>query len=66
MSFMKIVGFASGAEPRLGLVEGEEVIDLNAVDPDLPGDLAAVLRRNNGDFAPLADLARRAPRLADR
>ena len=58
---MKIVGFASDAGPRLGIVEGEQVIDLNAIDPELPGDLAAVLRRNNGDLASLASLARRAP-----
>jgi acylpyruvate hydrolase len=63
---MKIVGFASGTGSRLGIVEGEEVIDLQAVDPGLPGDLAALLRRNNGDLAPLADLARRAPASARR
>jgi len=63
---MKIVGFASDAGPRLGIVEGEQVIDLNAIDPELPGDLAAVLRRNNGDLASLAGLARRAPASARR
>lgn len=63
---MKIVGFASGTGPRLGVVEGEEVIDLQAADPNLPGDLGAVLRRHDGDLAPLADLARRAPAAARR
>ena len=30
---MKIVGFEGNGGPRLGVVEGEEVIDLQAVDP---------------------------------
>jgi 2-keto-4-pentenoate hydratase/2-oxohepta-3-ene-1,7-dioic acid hydratase in catechol pathway len=63
---MKIVGFASDAGPRLGVVEGDHVIDLQAVDPALPGDLGAVLRRERGDLTPLADLARRAPPSARR
>jgi 2-keto-4-pentenoate hydratase/2-oxohepta-3-ene-1,7-dioic acid hydratase in catechol pathway len=63
---MKIVGFASEAGPRLGIVEGDRVIDLQAVDPKLPGDLGAVLRRDRGDLKPLADLARRAPATARR
>jgi acylpyruvate hydrolase len=63
---MKIVGFASEAGPRLGVVEGDQVIDLQAVDPTLPGDLGAVLRRDRGDLKPLADLARRAPVTARR
>lgn len=63
---MKIVGFDSDTGPRLGIVEGEEVVDLQAADPGLPGDLAAVLRRHDGDLAPLAGLARRAPPAARR
>ena len=63
---MKIVGFASEAGPRLGIVEGDQVIDLQAVDPKLPDDLGAVLRRDRGDLKPLADLARRAPATARR
>jgi 2-keto-4-pentenoate hydratase/2-oxohepta-3-ene-1,7-dioic acid hydratase in catechol pathway len=61
---MKIVGFASDTGPRL--VEGDQVIDLQVVDPALPGDLGAVLRRERGDLTPLADLARRAPPSARR
>jgi len=45
---------------------GRSVIDLQAVDPALPGDLGAVLRRERGDLTPLADLARRAPSSARR
>jgi len=62
---MKIVGFeASG--PRLGVVEGDSVIDLQAVDASLPGDLGEVLRRGNGDLRALADLAQKAPASARR
>jgi len=63
---MKIVGFTTDAGLRLGVVEGEEVIDLQAVDPTLPNDLAVVLARSNGDLAPLGDLAKRAPAFAKR
>src|SRR5262249_30092458 len=63
---MKIVGFTTDAGLRLGLVEGEEVIDLQAVDPTIPNDLAVLLARNNGDLAPLRDIAKRAPASARR
>jgi acylpyruvate hydrolase len=63
---MKIVGFEANGQLRLGVVEGEAVIDLQAVDGSLPGDLGEVLRRGNGDLAPLADLARKAPAAARR
>jgi 2-keto-4-pentenoate hydratase/2-oxohepta-3-ene-1,7-dioic acid hydratase in catechol pathway len=58
---MKIVGFATDAGLRLGVIEGDQVIDLQAVDPSVPNDLAAVLRRHNGDLRSLAELAERAP-----
>lgn len=63
---MKIVGFETNEGLRLGIVEGDQVIDLQAVDPGLPGDLRVVLARNNGDLAPLAELAKRAPASAKR
>jgi acylpyruvate hydrolase len=63
---MKIVGFESGKDLHLGIIEGEQVIDLQAVDAKLPGDLAEVLKSTNGDLQPLADLARRAPASARR
>jgi 2-keto-4-pentenoate hydratase/2-oxohepta-3-ene-1,7-dioic acid hydratase in catechol pathway len=63
---MKIVGFEAGGALRLGVIEGSEVIDLQAVDPSLPADLGAVLRAHDGDLAPLAALARRAPAAARR
>jgi acylpyruvate hydrolase len=62
---MKIVGFRDQGL-RLGVVEGDTVIDLQAVDPSLPNDLGAWLRGSNGDLAPLAELARKAPASAHR
>jgi acylpyruvate hydrolase len=63
---MKIVGFTTDAGLRLGIVERDQVIDLQAVDPALPNDLAAVLRHYDGDLKPLADRASRAPASARR
>jgi acylpyruvate hydrolase len=57
---MKIVGFHGSTNLRLGVVEGDTVIDLQAADPALPTDLGEVLRRNNGDLTAVADFAKRA------
>jgi acylpyruvate hydrolase len=63
---MKIVGFRTSEGLRLGVVEGEQVIDLQAVDPQAPHDLGEWLRRDNGDLAALKALAGRAPASARR
>jgi 2-keto-4-pentenoate hydratase/2-oxohepta-3-ene-1,7-dioic acid hydratase in catechol pathway len=63
---MKIVGFESEAGLRIGVVEGDQVIDLNAADDRLPTDLGVWLAANNGDTRPLGDLAKRAPASARR
>jgi acylpyruvate hydrolase len=63
---MKIVGFEANGALHLGVVEGDQVIDLQAVDPAIPSDLGEALRRANGDLAPLGDAARRAPASARR
>jgi len=63
---MKIVGFNTKEGLRLGVVEGEEVIDLQAVDQNVPSDLGEWLRRNNGDLTPIKALAERAPSNARR
>ncbi len=63
---MKIVGFTADAGLRLGIVEGDQVIDLQAVDPAIPTDLAAVLRQYDGDLTPLAAIAKHAPASAKR
>jgi acylpyruvate hydrolase len=58
---MKIVGFEANRELRLGVVEGDQVIDLKVADEKTPYDLREWLERHDGDLKPLADLARRAP-----
>ena len=63
---MKIVGFEAEGGLRLGVVEGDQVIDLQAADSKVPADLGAVLAANNGDLKPLGDIARRAPASARR
>jgi acylpyruvate hydrolase len=63
---MKIVGFEAEGGLRLGVVEGDQVIDLQAVDAKVPADLGAVLATNNGDLKSLGDIAKRAPASARR
>lgn len=63
---MKIVGFEAGNELHLGVVEGDQVIDLQAADNRIPGDLGEWLRANNGDVKPLGELAKQAPASARR
>ncbi len=58
---MKIVAFELNGAPHLGVVEGDQVIDLQAADPKLPADLRTVLEQNKGDLKPLGELAKKAP-----
>jgi acylpyruvate hydrolase len=58
---MKIVGFEVNGANRLGVVEGDQVVDLQAADAKLPVNLADVLAQTKGDFTALRDLAKRAP-----
>ena len=58
---MKIVAFEGEGGPRLGVVEGDQVIDLAAADAKVPSDLGEWLKQNNGDTKPLAEIAKRAP-----
>jgi 2-keto-4-pentenoate hydratase/2-oxohepta-3-ene-1,7-dioic acid hydratase in catechol pathway len=58
---MKIVAFEGQGGPHLGVVEGDQVVDLQAADSKAPADLGEWLRKNNGDTKPLADTAKRAP-----
>src|SRR5258705_5948009 len=57
---MKVVGFNTKEGLHLGVVEGQEVIDLQAVDASAPNDLCAWLRRDNGDLTSLNAFAQRA------
>ncbi len=63
---MKIVGFEANNGARLGILDGDNVVDLQAADANLPGDLGEVLRRSNGDLKPLVGLAKNAPASARR
>jgi 2-keto-4-pentenoate hydratase/2-oxohepta-3-ene-1,7-dioic acid hydratase in catechol pathway len=63
---MKIVGFTLGEELRLGVVDGDRVVDLQEADRSIPNDLAAVLRKHGGHLEPLAEAAGRAPAAARR
>ena len=58
---MKIVSFEANNGVRLGVVEGDTVIDNQAVDAKVPDDLGEFLRANNGDLQSLAELAKKAP-----
>ena len=63
---MKIVAFEGQGGPRLGIVEGDQVVDLNAADASVPTELSEWLARNNGETKPLAEIAKRAPASARR
>ena len=63
---MKVVGFEFNNHLRLGMVEGDNVVDLQEADPKSPTELCEVLRQTNGDLSSLADLAKRAPASAHR
>ncbi|WP_027554228.1 fumarylacetoacetate hydrolase family protein [Bradyrhizobium sp. Cp5.3] len=63
---MKIVSFTFNNSERLGVADGDNVIDLQAVDPAVPNDLGDWLRQQNGDLEPLRALAKRAPASARR
>ena len=40
---MKIVGFEANNGARLGIVDGDNIIDLQTADANLPGDLGECL-----------------------
>ena len=57
---MKVVGFELHGNLRLGVVEGDQVIDIHEADEKAPNDLGEWLRRHDGDLTPLDELASRA------
>ena len=57
---MKIVNFQTNNGIRMGVIDGATVIDVQAVDASLPGELGAFLRAN-GDMKALAEIAKKAP-----
>jgi len=58
---MKIVAFEGSDGPRIGVVEGDQVVDLQAAEPRIPNDLGAWLAKTNGDTVELGEIAKRAP-----
>jgi acylpyruvate hydrolase len=46
------------ARYRLGVFEGDQVVDLQAVDGKIPTDLGEWLAKNNGDTKQLAAIAK--------
>ncbi|HXD46019.1 MAG TPA: fumarylacetoacetate hydrolase family protein [Pseudolabrys sp.] len=63
---MKIVGFETSNGARFGVMDGDNVVDLQVVDASIPADLGDYLRSSNGDLKPLAELAKKAPASARR
>jgi 2-keto-4-pentenoate hydratase/2-oxohepta-3-ene-1,7-dioic acid hydratase in catechol pathway len=61
---MKIVAFEGQGGLHLGVVDGDAVVDLQAVDAKVPSDLGEWLARNDGDTKSLGDLAKKAPAAA--
>ncbi|MBI1203607.1 MAG: FAA hydrolase family protein [Rhodopseudomonas sp.] len=57
---MKIVNFETANGVRMGVVDGDTVIDVQAVNASLPGELGAFLRAN-GDMNALAAAVKSAP-----
>ena len=55
---MKIANFTHQGMARLGIVEGDSVVDLKLAAPDLPADLVALINMGNAGF----DKARAAAR----
>jgi 2-keto-4-pentenoate hydratase/2-oxohepta-3-ene-1,7-dioic acid hydratase in catechol pathway len=63
---MKVVGFETSNGTRLGVLDGDDVVDVQAVDASVPADLGEYLRSTGGDLKPLGDLAAKAPGSARR
>jgi 2-keto-4-pentenoate hydratase/2-oxohepta-3-ene-1,7-dioic acid hydratase in catechol pathway len=55
---MRLVGFERDGQARLGVVEGDTVIDLQALAPEFPADLAEILRRPELGLEAISRLAR--------
>ena len=58
---MKIVAFEGQGGPRIGIVEDDQVVDLQGVEPKVPHDLGEALAKTNGDTKQLGEIAKRAP-----
>ena len=63
---MRLVAFDEGGAARLGVLQGEVVVDLSRAAPDLPRDLVGLIRQGAGAFAAAGDAARKAKAEATR
>jgi len=63
---MRLVAFDEGGAARLGVLQGEVVVDLSRAAPDLPRDLVGLIRQGAGAFAGAGDAARKAKAEATR
>ncbi|BAT59067.1 ureidoglycolate lyase [Variibacter gotjawalensis] len=61
---MKIVAFVENGARHLGIIEGDQVVDLQAADSRVPDDFPAILAA--GDMGRLGDVAKNAPASARR
>lgn len=57
---MRLVTFDDGGAARLGVVQGERVIDLARAAPELPRDLLGFIRRGKDAFVAAGEAARKA------
>jgi 2-keto-4-pentenoate hydratase/2-oxohepta-3-ene-1,7-dioic acid hydratase in catechol pathway len=57
---VKLATFSDEAGIRIGLVEGDEVVDLAAVEPSLPREMSALLAAGDSGLAAVRAAARRA------
>jgi 2-keto-4-pentenoate hydratase/2-oxohepta-3-ene-1,7-dioic acid hydratase in catechol pathway len=59
---MRIARFSHSGATRLGIVDGDQVIDVGSADPSLPSDVGALLAAGRlGDVGAAIDSARRIP-----
>lgn len=57
---MKIVCFEKDNSPKIGVVEGDTVVDINSIDSRLPSDFGALLSILEGDIGRLKAVAAKA------
>ncbi|MGO8920162.1 MAG: fumarylacetoacetate hydrolase family protein [Stellaceae bacterium] len=63
---MRLVAFDEGGAARLGVLQGDVVVDLARAAPDLPRDLVGFIRKGKDAFAAAAEAARKAKAEATR
>ena len=63
---MRLVAFDEGGKARLGVLQGEAVVDLSRAAPDLPRDLAGLIRQGPAALAAAAEAGRTAKADASR